>query len=147
MRKFVLVAATVLCCTVFSGSAIASDTFPQVYPESGFTVKERDKLGRTGVGMARCEYAFTRDKALADQAVKEISWLKLEPGTTIGVHKHDKNEDVYVIVSGSGLFIDEAGKETPIKGGDVTIARKSEAHGIKNTGKETLVILNVLAQQ
>lgn len=147
MRKIFSFAAAALCCVLFAGSAVAADAFPQVYPEAEFTVKNRDKLGRTGVGTARCEYAFTRDKATADQAVKEISWLKLEPGTTIGVHKHESNEDVYVIVSGSGVFIDAAGKETPMKGGDVTIARKGEAHGVKNTGADTLVILNVLAAQ
>jgi len=93
------------------------------------------------------EYAFTRDKALKDQAVKEISWLRLMPGDSIGYHPHVTNEDVYVIVSGEGSFKDKDGKDKPVKAGDITIVRKGESHGIANTGKEPLVILDVIAEQ
>ena len=147
MHRIFCTATTILCCIMFAGSVFAADAYPQVYPQSGFVVKDRGKMGGTGEGIGHCEYAFTRDKAAADQAVKEVSWLTLPPGASIGVHKHEKNEDVYVITSGSGVMIDAAGKETPVKAGDVTIARKGEAHGMRNTGTAPLVILNVLAQQ
>lgn len=73
--------------------------------------------------------------------------MTLLPGASIGLHKHDNNEDTYIIVSGEGIFTDTAGKETPVKGGDVTIARKGEAHALKNTGKAPLVFLDVIAQR
>jgi mannose-6-phosphate isomerase-like protein (cupin superfamily) len=112
-----------------------------------YVVKDREKLGGTGLGTVHCEYAFPRDKALPDQAVKEVAWLTLPPGASIGVHKHEKNEDAYIVVSGSGVFVTADGTETPVKAGDVTIARKGESHGMKNTGNEPLVILDVIAQQ
>ncbi|SBW09438.1 Cupin domain-containing protein [uncultured delta proteobacterium] len=147
MRKVFVAVTALVCCLAFTGAAFAADDFPQVYPKSGYVVKEREKLGGTGEGKVHCEYAFPRDKALADQAVKEIAWLTLPPGASIGVHKHDKNEDAYIVVSGSGVFIGGDGKEIPVKAGDTTIARKGEAHGMKNTGTEPLVILDVIAQQ
>ena len=147
MQRFFLITVVLVCSLAFAISAFAADQFPQVYPKSGYIVKEREKLGGSGEGKALCEYAFTRDKALADQAVKEVAWLTLPPGVTIGVHGHEKNEDVYIIISGQGVFIVADGKEIPIKAGDTTITRKGESHGVRNTGTEPMVILNVLAQQ
>lgn len=146
MRKLMVV-LVVLCGVVFCGPALAADDFPQVYKRSDHIVKDREKLGGTGEGKVHCEYAFPRDKALKDQAVKEIAWLTLPPGASIGVHAHKDNEDAYIVISGSGVFIGADGKEIPVKAGDTTIARKGESHGMKNTGKEPLVILDVIAQQ
>ncbi|MDR2694882.1 MAG: cupin domain-containing protein, partial [Deltaproteobacteria bacterium] len=75
MCKIMRIVVCALGCVAIAGAAIAADAFPQVYPKSGYTVKEREKLGGTGLGAVRCEYAFPRDQALADQAVKEIAWL------------------------------------------------------------------------
>ena len=130
-----------------SKAAPSADNFPQVYPKSAYVIKDREKAGGTGEGIVHCEYAFFRDKALEDHAFKEISWTTLPPGASIGVHKHEKNEDAYIVIAGSGVFIDADGRETPIRAGDVTIARKGESHGMRNTGSEALVILDVVAQQ
>ena len=147
MRKIFSISVALVCCLAFWGSAFAADSFPQVYTKDVYIVKDRDKLGGTGEGTVHCEYAFPRDKALPEQAIKEIAWLTLPPGASIGVHKHESNEDAYIVISGSGVFIGGDGKEIPVKAGDTTIARKGEAHGMKNTGNEPLVILDVIAQQ
>lgn len=147
MRRFFLLTAVLVCSLAFAFSAFAADEFPQVYPKSGYIVKEREKLGGTGEGKVLCEYAFPRDKALADQAIKEIAWLTLPPGASIGVHGHVKNEDAYIVISGQGVFIVADGTEIPVKAGDTTIARKGESHGIKNTGTEPMVVLDVIAEQ
>jgi mannose-6-phosphate isomerase-like protein (cupin superfamily) len=130
-------AAAVMCC-----GAAQADVFPK---ES--LIKREIKEPAGGKGTMYAEYAFTRDKALKDQAVKEVSWLRLMPGDSIGYHPHVSNEDVYVIVSGEGSFKDKDGKDKPVKAGDITIVRKGESHGIANTGKEPLVILDVIAEQ
>lgn len=147
MRKILLVTTALVCGLAFAFPAFAADEFPQVYPKSGYIVKEREKLGGTGEGKVLCEYAFPRDKALPDQAIKEIAWLTLPPGASIGVHGHVKNEDAYIVISGQGVFIVADGTEIPVKAGDTTIARKGESHGIKNTGAEPMVILDVIAEQ
>jgi mannose-6-phosphate isomerase-like protein (cupin superfamily) len=77
----------------------------------------------------------------------EFVWLTIPPAGSIGLHKHDKNEDAYIVVSGSGVFVDVDGKETPVKAGDVTIARLGESHGMKNTGKEPFVLLDIVTTQ
>jgi mannose-6-phosphate isomerase-like protein (cupin superfamily) len=130
------VAAAVACATA------RADVFPK---ETLIKVERKDVAG--GHGSVFTEYAFTRDKALKDQAIKEVSWLRLMPGDSIGYHQHVTNEDTYVIVSGEGVFKDKDGKDKPVKAGDVTIVRKGESHGIANTGKEPLVIVDVIAEQ
>jgi len=116
-----------------------------------FTKEELIKINKEAAGGGKGtligEYAFTRDKALKDQAIKEISWLTLKPGDSIGYHKHTTNEDTYIIISGRGTFKDKDGKDVPVKAGDVTIVRKNESHGLANTGTEPLVFVDVIAEQ
>jgi mannose-6-phosphate isomerase-like protein (cupin superfamily) len=104
-----------------------------------------------GHGTVYGDYAFTRDKASKDQALKEVSWLRLDPGDPIGHHQHVTkedvtNEDVEVIGSGEGVFKDKDGKDKPVKAGDIMIVRKGESHGIANTGEEPLVFVDVIAE-
>ena len=117
-----------------------------VYTKDSLLKASKEKAGG-GTGVLVGEYAFTRDKAKKDEAIKEISWLTLQPGDSIGYHKHTTNEDTYVIVSGTGIFKDKDGREVPVKAGDVTIVRKNEAHGLSATGTEPLVFIDVIAEQ
>ena len=73
--------------------------------------------------------------------------MRLDPGASIGMHKHEVNEDTYIVVSGEGVFTDTAGNETPVKAGDITIARRGDSHALKNTGSEPLVFLDIIGQQ
>lgn len=130
-----------LVAAVTAGAAQAD-----VFPKENLIKAER-KEAAGGKGILYAEYAFTRDKALKDQAIKEVSWLRLMPGDSIGYHPHVTNEDVYVIVSGQGTFKDKDGKDKPVKAGDVTIVRKGESHGIANTGREPLIMIDVIAEQ
>ena len=135
-RILLAVAATLAC------AGARADVFPK---ESLIKGERKDVAG--GHGTVYGEYAFTRDKAGKEQAFKEVSWLRLEPGDSIGYHQHVTNEDVYVIVSGEGVFKDKDGKDKPVKAGDVAIVRKGESHGIANTGKVPLVFVDVIAEQ
>jgi mannose-6-phosphate isomerase-like protein (cupin superfamily) len=117
-----------------------------VFPKEALLKGDRKDVAG-GHGTVYGEYAFTRDKALKDQAIKEVSWLRLMPGDSIGYHQHVTNEDVYVIISGEGVFKDKDGKDKPVKAGDVAIVRKGESHGIANSGKEPLVFVDVIAEQ
>ena len=117
-----------------------------VYEKDKLIVLDKDKAGG-GKGILYGKYAFTRDKAPKNHAVKEIGWLTVKPGDAIGYHEHISNEDVYIIVSGTGLFKDVDGKEMQVKAGDITICRKGQKHGITNNGDTDLVMISVIAEQ
>lgn len=125
---------------------LAATASADVFTKEQLIKLNKEKAGG-GTGMLAGEYAFTRDKALKDQAIKEISWLTLAPGDSIGYHLHTANEDTYIVVSGRGTFKDKDGRDVPVKAGDVTIVRKGESHGLANTGTEPLVFVDVIAEQ
>ena len=136
-RLLMALGAAALLCASVQADVISRDSMS----------KADRKEAAGGTGTLSAQYAFTRDKALKDQAIKEISWLTLPPGASIGYHKHINNEDTYIIVSGEGVFKDKDGKDYAVKAGDVTIVRKGESHGLANTGKEPLVFVDVIAEQ
>jgi mannose-6-phosphate isomerase-like protein (cupin superfamily) len=121
-----------------------SCAFADIFPEQDLIVLDKEKAGG-GTGVLYGRYAFTRDMPPMENPVREIGWLTLKPGDSVGFHKHEVNEDVYVIVTGTGVFTDNDGKEYEVKPGDITIAREGQSHGLRNTGKEDLVIISVIA--
>lgn len=141
MKNRLLLGLSILSVLGLSGLSQA-----EVITRENLIVQDKEAAGG-GKGTLKGQYAFTRDKALKDQAIKEVSWLMLPPGSSIGYHLHTNNEDAYIIVSGQGVFTDSDGKEVPVKAGDVTIVRKGQSHGLANNGSEPLVFVDVIAQQ
>lgn len=117
----------------------------QLYKKEDLKTWNRDKVAN-GEGTLYGQFSHTRNDALKNWIIKEIGWMTLQPGASIGMHKHENNEDAYIIVSGEGVFTDSEGKETPVKVGDITIARKGDQHALKNTGSADLVFLDVIAE-
>ncbi|TBW38236.1 cupin domain-containing protein [Siculibacillus lacustris] len=118
----------------------------QLFLKDTLKTWDREKAGG-GEGTLAGKFSFTRNDTKKEEAIKEIGWMTLKPGASVGLHKHDANEDAYIIISGEGIFTDTAGKESPVKAGDITIARKGESHALKNAGSEPLVFLDVIAAQ
>jgi len=63
----------------------------------------------------------------------------LHPGSTIGYHLQ-KEDEVYYIISGTGEM-QMNGKSFPVKAGDAILTRPGSSHGLKQTGKDDLVII------
>jgi len=65
----------------------------------------------------------------------------LPPGTTIGSHKHENDEEFYVVLEGCGEM-EVGGKTQPVSAGDVIMNEPFGTHGLKNTSdSEDLKIL------
>lgn len=118
----------------------------QLYKKEDLKSWDRENVAG-GKGVLAGKFSHTRNDAPEDWAIKEIGWMTLEPGSSIGMHTHEVNEDTYIIVSGEGEFSDSKGNVTPVKAGDITIARKGDSHALKNTGSVPLVFLDIIAQQ
>ena len=67
----------------------------------------------------------------------------LHPGEAIGMHEHNKEFEVYYIISGTGTYNDN-GTETSVSAGDVTVCNSGEKHGIFNTSNEDLVFMALI---
>lgn len=134
------------CAPVFAAhTADAKEVLPQVYKYDHLMQVEREKVAG-GNGYLHCKFAFRRDTATPESAVKEMAWLTLNPGESIGLHGHSINEDTYIVVSGTGVFTDTQGNKTIVESGDMTICRAGEKHAMENNGDIPLVMVNVIAQ-
>jgi len=99
-----------------------------------------------GNGVLYGKFSFTRDMASKENAIKEIGFMTLQPGASIGVHKHYNNEDAYIVLEGTGVFTELNGKETRVKPHDITICHIGQVHALRNDGKKPLVFLDIIAQ-
>lgn len=67
-----------------------------------------------------------------------------EPGQEHKLHAHAGMDKVYHVLAGRGVFLLE-GREEPMEAGMMLIAPENVPHGIRNTGKERLLVLAILA--
>jgi mannose-6-phosphate isomerase-like protein (cupin superfamily) len=67
-----------------------------------------------------------------------------EPGQEHALHAHAGMDKLYSVVHGEGVFLLE-GRELPMRAGDLLVAPEGVPHGIRNTGRERLLVLAVLA--
>ena len=95
-------------------------------------VEEKEHM-RDGEGSTKLTYLLDGSTQKNARLFAEIS---LNPGCSIGYHKHDSETEYYFIVSGTGVVNDD-GKEVQIKQGDSIITGNGASHSIKNTGSNT----------
>ncbi len=64
-------------------------------------------------------------------ALKYARDLTLAPGSTIGLHQHDIDEELYYVLSGSGVVEDEDHREKPVAEGTLVLTQKG---GVADSG-------------
>ena len=127
--------------------AIKANPTPQYFPAAKLFDKNVEHAGAgKGKGTLYGRFAFRREQATKDQAIKEIGLMTLKPGDSIGLHGHADNEDTYIILVGTGLFTDGKGEEYMVGPQTVTLAGPGQSHALENTGSEDLVFIDLIAQ-
>lgn len=81
-------------------------------------------------------------KAAMLKSFKGIARLTVPPGETNQIHNHPKEEQLYIVLSGSGE-IQVGDEKTEVKPGDVIYLPPNITHGFFNTGKTDSVIINI----
>lgn len=71
-------------------------------------------------------------------------WI-VKHGQVVAPHIHPDGDDVWICLSGRGVFYPSKGEEVPICAGDLIISKSGECHGMKNTGDEDFVFASVTA--
>ena len=107
------------------------------------TGRKKEKLGGTGSGAAQTFYVEIPDKAGAFQMAARI---ELEPGASIGYHRHADDEEVYVVLAGRGVYTEE-GQSAEAKAGDVFLCRQGNSHGLENNSADALILAAAIAQK
>jgi len=96
---------------------------------------------RNGIGNVTVQHLFKKEEITA--RTRMCSRLTLAPGVSIGMHKHEGEDELFIITRGQGL-IDDGKTKTPVQAGDATLTGKGEAHAVINNGQEPLEIIAII---
>lgn len=66
----------------------------------------------------------------------------IPPNSTVGIHKHGDNEEIYIVLRGGSTMIIN-GKETRVEKGDMILNPSFGEHGLINNSGEEIDILIV----
>ena len=98
-----------------------------------------------GAGTICGLHPFKPEDRPQDSRIKMVGEMTLAVGSSIGFHVHESDEEIYIIVSGRGLYTDSDRQTHAVVPGDVTLTRRGEGHGLANDGDEPLVFNAVIA--
>ena len=90
---------------------------------------------RGGDGTCNEAAVFTNDELKT--RLLGIGLTTIHPGSSIGVHPHDSNEEVYLILAGEGVATID-GREMRVHPGDVMVNHPGCSHGLRNDATEEL---------
>ena len=95
------------------------------------------------------EHAVFDAKKMAKTTLFESPRLVLglncfEPGQEHKLHAHPGLDKIYQVLSGEGVFV-LADREIAMHAGSMLVAPEGVPHGIRNTARERLVVLAILA--
>lgn len=96
---------------------------------------------RGGPGSVTIQHYFKKDEFTANARL--CAKLVLEPGSGIGLHQHDGEDEVYIITRGRGL-LNDGSTETEVNEGDAILTGNGESHSITNNGDGVLEIIAVI---
>lgn len=105
-------------------------------------VTRREKMAG-GEGYTLIEHLLTDEQR--GQSSRMFAEVSLEPGCSLGLHEHHGESETYYILAGQGIYQDND-EEYPVKPGDVTYCADGNAHGLRNTGSETLRFIALILQ-
>lgn len=96
---------------------------------------------RNGIGEVTVQHLFGKEEITA--RTRMCARLTLPPGVSIGLHKHEGEDELFIVTRGTGL-IDDGKTKVPIQAGDATLTGKGEAHAVINNGREPLEIIAII---
>lgn len=87
-------------------------------------------------GEGLVKIASIYDKKDLSTPLQFIHYTVLPPKASIGLHKHGNDEEVYVVLDGSGM-IEIDGEKTPVGKGDTLLNKPYGEHALYNTSDKT----------
>lgn len=88
-------------------------------------------------GQDRIEFCRVFQDTDFDAPCNFVDYAILPPGASIGVHRHGADEEIYLVLSGSGTMTRD-GEEFAVGVGAVIVNRAGGEHGLRNTGDTPL---------
>ena len=102
------------------------------------TMPSKSGPSHDGVGDVRNTYAYNTGDF--DSPLRFVIYCEIDPGHSIGYHRHGANEEVYVILEGTGRMTVN-GEVREVVPGDVLLNKPGWEHGLENHSDTLLKIL------
>ena len=91
-------------------------------------------------GIGVLQHASLFEDSDFETNIRFINYTVLPAGTTVGEHKHGNDEELYIILEGSGrMTLDGEAKE--VKAGDIVVNKAFGTHSLINNTNADLKIL------
>ena len=105
--------------------------------------EEKRESVRGGAGRALLRHYLSQ----GDMAgVNSVSVVTLDPGASVGEHRHEGTEEFYLLLEGRGTgFLD--GDPFEVGPGDAFLVREGYTHGLANGPSSPLVFLAILTKK
>jgi redox-sensitive bicupin YhaK (pirin superfamily) len=96
-----------------------------------------------GSGRLWCREVYG-DYQRPDPGIKFVHDDLIEPGASIGEHRHDGDEEFYYILEGAGEMTMD-GTVVTVGAGDFGFTQSGQRHSLRNTGSQPMRLLVVCA--
>lgn len=107
------------------------------YKSSGDMIRKPLVNCHDGVGPLDWTQVVDRNDLPGERRLRFLHRNILHPGDSIGVHRHEIDEEYYYFLQGEGTMTLD-GVEVQVGPGDLTGVFPQGRHGLKNTGNEAL---------
>jgi len=98
---------------------------------------------RGGKGTIEFLHYFEKDELRSPTRL--LAKLTIHPGDSIGLHRHEDEEEIFIIARGTGDLFDGASRSR-VGPGDAILTGSGEEHAIENVGSDDLEIVAVIVQ-
>ena len=139
MKLYKIVAGvTILTCVT---TLLFISAFARHQPASGYILEHEKDLAKNEPGPHEGSGTTTAYSFFTKATTSKLVFRKrvLHPGSSIGYHLQ-KEEEIYYILSGVGEMTMNNEKFT-VQAGDAILTLPGSSHGLKQSGKDDLVIL------
>lgn len=103
-------------------------------------IETREQM-REGKGTVTIRHLFKKGEFTA--RIRLCARLILPPGASIGLHRHDDEDELFVFIKGAGI-LDDGQRQTRVEEGDAAVTGNGESHSLINDGNEDLEALAVI---
>jgi mannose-6-phosphate isomerase-like protein (cupin superfamily) len=111
-----------------------------VKPAAVMEREVRERM-RGGAGSVEIRHVFRREEL--GGGARLFARLSLPPGTSIGHHVHEAEEEIFYILAGRGV-VTEDGVATAVGPGDAVLTGGGGGHALENRGTEPLELMAVI---
>lgn len=108
---------------------------------AGEMVTEIKNQMRGGKGSIKMTHIFKQDELIGKSRL--VAKITINPGSSIGMHDHTGEEEIYYITGGKGI-VNDNGITKEVTVGDAILTGNGASHSIENNGVEPLEFVAVI---